>query len=357
MRTLERMRSTGKLGLLALLSCPLVSIAAGSALPDSALDSEAVLSAQFPPGTDIGPAQEYLQSSGFKCEPGAGPYLDRNKVERTGTFLYCDQQRDAGDVGKRWQIILVKDATRIEAIHVAYSTRSLKSGPHPSSTDGGRPGQFRLLESNDDQTCKAVSKVLETLRSRSGELDTSRLPGRVHWQRSDPPVTDPPSVFADFDIDNDGHPDRVLRVTWSLSSQYTDALFIQRDADLRSPLPSTSDAVRNFLRNSKVIEFNSYADLIKRLQAEYGPHWEHWWMSGHVQIETLRLADHTYVLAWNYLALPKDLARAYVLEVGEDGLRKDVCMFGRICACNGCRGRQSVTERRLHPDRKYCQRS
>jgi hypothetical protein len=351
------MRLTGKLGLLALLSAPFVSIAAGAVLPDGGVESEAVLSTRFPPGTDIGPAQEYLQSSGFKCEPGAGPYLDRNKIERTGKYVYCDQERGAGDVGKRWQIILVKDATRIQTIHVVYSTRSLKSGPHPSSTDSGRPGQFRLLESNDDQTCRAVSMILETIRSKSGELDTSRLPGRAHWQRSDPPVTDPPSVFADFDIDNDGYPDRVLRVAWSLSSQYTDALFIQRDADLHSPPPSTPDAVRQFLRNSASIEFNSYADLIKRLQAEYGPHWEHWWMSGHVQIETLRLLDHTYVLAWNYLALPKGFARAYVFEVGKDGLRKDVCMFGRICTCNGCRGHESVTERRLRPDNRYCRPS
>ncbi len=65
-----------------------------------------------------------------------------------------------------------------------------------------------------------------------------------------------------------------------------------------------------------------YAALIKRLQTAYGPHWEAWWMNGHVLIEPLILTGQTYLVAWRHEVKPKYLAKAYVFQVTPNGSTK-----------------------------------
>jgi hypothetical protein len=318
---------------------------------------EAALTKRFPQGTRSKSVQDHLESMAFVCTPGKGPFLDRTGTMQTGTYIYCDRRVNAGIVDKRWQITLVTDADRITLISAGYAVYSAKAGPHPASTDAGRPGQYRLLESNDDAACKSFAKVLAAARSKSGDLDFSRRADKVSWRDFDPPLFDPPTQFADFDIDNDGLPDRVFRVAWSIGGKYTSALYIHRDAELSRPPPSDRDTILGILRTAPRIEFMEYSALIKRLQTQYGPHWEAWWMNGHALIEPILLTRQTYVIAWSYQVRPRYLANAYVFQVARDGSMRDMCMFARVCPCGGCTGRESIVEKRLLPDQRYCRRA
>jgi hypothetical protein len=132
----------------------------------------------------------------------------------------------------------------------------------------------------------------------------------------------------------------VLRVAWSISSHYTDALYIHRDGALSRPPPSDKDSILAILRTAPRIEFMEYAPLIKRLQNAYGPHWEAWFMTGHVLIDPIIMAGQTYLVAWRYEVKPKHLANAYVFQVTSDASMKDLCMFARVCPCGGCTGRE-----------------
>jgi hypothetical protein len=223
-------------------------------------------------------------------------------------------------------------------------------------TDARRPGQYRLLESNDKAACKSFAKVLAASRSKTGDLDFSRRADTVSWQDLEPPLVDPPTQYADFDIDNDGRPDRVFRVAWSVGGKYTSALYIHRDAELRRPPPSDRDTIVAILRTAPRVEFMEYSARIERLQAQYGSHWEAWWMSGHVLIEPIILTRQTYLIAWRYEVQPRHLANAYVFHVAADGSMIDVCMFARVCPCGGCTGRESIVRQRLLPDQRYCRR-
>ena len=225
-----------------------------------------------------------------------------------------------------------------------------------TGADAGRPGQYRLLESNDNAACKSFARILAASRSKRGDLNFSRRPDKVSWRDLDPPLADPPTQFADFDIDNDGRLDRVLRVAWSLGGKYTSAIYIDRNAELTHPPPSDKDTILTILKMAPRIEFMEYSALIDRLQTQYGPGWEAWWMSDHAMIEPILLTRQTYLIAWNYQVHPRHLARAYVFQMASDGSRKDVCMFARVCPCGGCTGRESIVEKRLLPDQRYCRR-
>lgn len=318
---------------------------------------EVALTQRFPQGTQSKSVQDHLQSLGFTCTRGKGLYyVDRTDTTETGTYIHCDRRINAGIVAKRWQLVLVTDADRVGAIHATYTVYSQKSGPHPATTDIGRPGQYRLLESNNDAVCNSFAEIFAMSRSKTGDLDFSRRADRPSWRDLDPPLSDPPTQFADFDIDNDGRLDRVFQVAWSIESHYTYALYIHRDGDLSHPPPSDRDTVVAILRTASRVDFTEYAALIKRLQAAYGPHWEAWFMSGHVLIDPIMMTGQTYLVAWRYEVKPRHLANAYVFQVTSNASMKDICMFARVCPCGGCTGRESIVERRLLPDQRFCRK-
>src|SRR6266581_1338546 len=152
--------------LLAFIGTTVGATANGAGLSEDARELEVALTQRFPQGTQSKAAQDHLESLGFVCKPGKGLYyVERTRSTQTGTYIHCDRSVSAGTIGKRWQLVLVTEADRVGAIHASYNVSSQKSGPHPASTDIGRPGQYRLLESNNDPACKSFAKIFAASRS------------------------------------------------------------------------------------------------------------------------------------------------------------------------------------------------
>src|SRR5688500_14046143 len=105
---------------------------------------------------------------------------------RASRPLSCDHRLS------RWLVFAL-------GVAMSAATYAQKPSAHPATLDTGRPGQYRLLESNDDAVCRSFAKIFTSSRSKSGDLDFSRHDGQVSWRDLHPPLIDPPTRYADLD--------------------------------------------------------------------------------------------------------------------------------------------------------------
>lgn len=92
-------------------------------------------------------------------------------------------------------------------LYVAAAT----SGAHD---DAGKPGEHRLRISTHAAVCTAVGRALTS--NGLSEHSSAKLQ-RVHWipaRAIDRGDVDAPIVETRIDINNDGLPDRVIKIEW-----------------------------------------------------------------------------------------------------------------------------------------------
>jgi len=218
----------------------------------------------------------------------------------------------------------------------------------------GRPGNYRLLHSRDDLVCKSFATFLRVSQSKRGELDLKMIDGRARW--SDPAVgiaVDPPYQVSSFDADNDGQVDRVLRVSLSVSNHITQFIFLQRGDAAMQPLPRETEAIKRILASAIRVDVSESTENIRRLRDKYGERWADWLIAGQVATDAITISGRAYFMAWHEGLTGERIAQAYVYEIDREGTPIDKCMFGRICACGGCKGNLALAKA-LRPARQYC---
>lgn len=209
--------------------------------------------------------------------------------------------------------------------------------------------ETKILRAADPKFCQRILDESNHYRLTE-DMDefTFVLPNMLEWSvtpNTDKSITPTnayagPIYLAEFDADNDGKPDKVLKTEWSMGgvpdsivnivppSQPLDALL----ADRENLLPEF------VLHDPNKLDFEDIQRLVKHHDATYGksdPHLD-WMYMGVSNIEAFIEDKTTYFVAQGVANPGQKLVlasqgypRAYVFQWLPDKTVKDICMFTR----------------------------
>lgn len=271
-------------------------------------------------------------------------------------------------------------------MRTAFDTSKLSTEPASTETPD-KPGYFRLDKSNDDGVCHSLGRIINADIKKYGETRFDKHDEFVKWRDVDEKKIERGTERryagkveqADADINNDGVIDRVIRSKWAMSRVELDALHVRPQNESKNI--DIDELLRDDTKNISFIEgkywreryHKKYGDPTLRYQKGYsGPGWD-WYFDSGVSIELFLLHAATYIVARSYAALPRAVAaditlqeyepqpnasaEIYVFQLDKQFRKyeeKDVCMFVKICPCEGCKDLQGDEIPRALPAKKWC---
>lgn len=251
---------------------------------------------------------------------------------------------------------------RNEQLRTTNDSAAQSTEPAPIETSD-KPGYFRLDKSNDDGVCYSLGRIINADIKKYGETRFNKHDEFVKWRAIDEArIVRGEGVSrysgtveqSEVDINNDGDIDQVVRSQWAMGGVENAAVTI-------FPWNDTKQIdIAELLKSNKKIMFvvdNYWRDRYRKKYDDPYILMGDWLFDRVAAINLYRQNGDTYVVAQSYAAPRNVSAKIFVFQLDKDYRKyeeKDICMFVKICPCEGCRDLRGDEIPKTLPAKKWC---
>lgn len=303
------------------------------------------------------------------CSDAAISKLDEELAAAYKTALRGENQDSIRQTQKQWMkgrngcadAVCVKRTyeTRLQGLasptdaHTPLLVKVAASNAAPLPTPD-KPGLFKLDQSTNNKVCVPLGRIInddikkygKTRFDQHGEFAKWRKVEEEKIDRGEPHRYDESVERADVDINNDGIVDQVIRTKWSTRGVLDDALSTL-------PLNKQKVVIDEIVKSETTVTLNSSYWLNRQIK-KYGELNFDWFFGSVASINLFQQNDVTYVVAQEYASSRNSPAKLYVFQYDKDYQPIDVCMFVKICPCDGCDGMHGNQTAKTLPAKKWC---